>query len=514
MYVCTLIYGVKPSGQQCQVSLEKLAAHFKQQGESLEGASVLEKDTYVDDIITSPDSMQDSMFIAGDIERILARGSMGVKAFSYSGAEPSERVSGDGVHVGLGGYLWATKEDEIKLNIGPPRLGKARRGRPPPAVTGDFGVALRANFTRRVLTGLVAGVFDPLGLVTPITAGMKLDLHVLCQLKLDWDDPVPDHLLDKWVQNMHQIQELRNVNFRRTVIPLDAVNTEIQLLVLTDASQNLGIVAIFGRVLRQNGLYSCQLILGRSKLLTGLTIPKAELKAAVAGAVTASVVKRNLGDKFSGATYCTDSTVALYWISNDDRPLQVGVRNAVCEIRRFSDPHDWYHITTDLNVADLGTRAAEVSEIMPGTAWQSGQDWMHLPRDQQPLRTVSEITLTSEEKRLAAAETRAGDVQGLRINIFAPDIAARYAESKYLVDPCKFSWSKSRRILALALRFVSLCKGRSAEAGGRGNPMEAVKDGLARPACVISDQELEAADRYFFKLYYLKCLLVFLHLIL
>ncbi len=35
--------------------------------------------------------------------------------------------------------------------------------------------------------------------------------------------------------------------------------------------------------------------MGRSKLLAGLTIPKAEMKATVAGATSTSVVKINLG---------------------------------------------------------------------------------------------------------------------------------------------------------------------------------------------------------------------------
>jgi hypothetical protein len=92
----------------------------------------------------------------------------------------------------------------------------------------------------------------------------------------------------------------------------------------------LGVIAIFGRVLRKCGKFSCQLLMGRSKLLTGLTIPKAELKAAaVAGAVSTSVVKRNLGEKFAGQIFAIDSTVALYWISQESKPLQVGVRNAV-----------------------------------------------------------------------------------------------------------------------------------------------------------------------------------------
>jgi hypothetical protein len=143
----------------------------------------------------------------------------------------------------------------------------------PAPITGDFAEALRSCFTHRTLTGLVAGIFDPLGLATPITAGLKLDLHELCALKLDWDDPVPDLYLGKWAGTMEINQELKQVTFRRAVIPPDAANTNIHLLVFTDSSQNLGVVAIFGRVLRKCGRFSCQLLMGRSKLLSGLTIP-------------------------------------------------------------------------------------------------------------------------------------------------------------------------------------------------------------------------------------------------
>jgi hypothetical protein len=82
-----------------------------------------------------------------------------------------------------------------------------------------------------------------LGLVTPITASLKLDLHELCALKLDWDDPVPDSYLSKWAATMENIQELKQVTFRRAVIPPEAANTNIHLLTFSDASQNLGVVA-------------------------------------------------------------------------------------------------------------------------------------------------------------------------------------------------------------------------------------------------------------------------------
>jgi hypothetical protein len=302
--------------------LERLADHHVKEGRCLDGAQVLRDDTYVDDILTSKDSIEDCVKVGSDIVEILAKGSMGIKALSFSGVKPDEKVTADGRHVGLAGYLWDTEADNILLDIGPLRLGRAKRGKRQVPVAGDLKAALASSFTKRILTGLVASVFDPLGLVTLVTAGLKLDLHELCLLKLDWDDPVPPHLLDKWVTNMGRIQSLKDVSFHRTVIPEDAANTKIELLVATDASQNLGVVAIYGRVLRKCGLYSCQLLVGRSKLLSGLTMPKAEMKSAVAAAVTASVVRRNLAGQYAGATFVTDSTICLYWISQDDLPLK------------------------------------------------------------------------------------------------------------------------------------------------------------------------------------------------
>jgi hypothetical protein len=458
MFVCTLIYGVRPSGQQCQVAIERLADFFIEKGECSAGAQVLKDDTYVDDILASKDTAGECQQTAKDIEKILAKGSMGVKAFSYSGRPPSELVSADGRHVGLAGYIWATEEDTITLDIGAPRLGRARRGKRPPPITGDFKTALRQNFTKRILTGLVAGVFDPLGLATPITAGLKLDLHQLCELNLDWDDPVPEQFLEKWAGNMEKIQQLRGVVFRRAVIPEDAVSTGIELLVATDASQHIGVVAVYGRVLRKNGLYSCQLLLGRSKILSGLTVPKAEMKSAVAAAVTASVVRRNLGDQYTGSLFITDSTICLFWISQDDRPLQLGVRNAVAEVRRFSTVKDWHHVSSEMNVADLGTRPASVAEIGPGSTWQQGQEWMWLPRSQMPIRTAAEVTLTAEEARVAAAELRAADVRGHKVHVLSSGVEDRYAYSNYLVDPCQRGWCKSVRIMAIVLIFVAKCK--------------------------------------------------------
>jgi len=169
--------------------------------------------------------------------------------------------------------------------------------------------------------GKVHGVFDPLGLVTPITANFKLDLHDLCFRKLDWDDEVPEILLPTWVSNLETIQELRKIKFRRTIIPANAADTNIELLVSVDASKNIAIAAVHSRILLKDGNYYTQLVAAKSKLVSTSTIPRAELKGAVMGAVLGHIVKTNLGSQHKSTTYITDSTICLYWIHQDERPM-------------------------------------------------------------------------------------------------------------------------------------------------------------------------------------------------
>ena len=127
------------------------------------------------------------------------------------------------------------------------------------------------------------------------------------------------------------------------------------------------------------------------------------------------VVKYNLGPQYEGAIYCSDSTIALYWIVQDQRALETYVRNCVIEVRRFTDPSQWYHVASEDNIADLGTRTAEVSEIGLNTDWQTGRGWMKDKFEDMPIRTIQELTLSNEERILAAQESKIKDVSPVNI---------------------------------------------------------------------------------------------------
>lgn len=44
------------------------------------------------------------------------------------------------------------------------------------------------SITKRTILSKVVSVYDTLGLVTPVTAKLKLDLHDITRLNVDWDE--------------------------------------------------------------------------------------------------------------------------------------------------------------------------------------------------------------------------------------------------------------------------------------------------------------------------------------
>ena len=144
---------------------------------------------------------------------------------------------------------WFSKRDKLALNIGELNFEKKKRGKKPVVVEG----MIPANFTRRNCVGKVAEIFDLLGKITPITAGMKLDLSKLCNRKLHWDDTIPDDLKAVWKSNFEMIMEIKKLRFIRTIIPEDAANLEIETIDTADASHSLVCAAIYARIKRKNG---------------------------------------------------------------------------------------------------------------------------------------------------------------------------------------------------------------------------------------------------------------------
>ena len=339
-------------------------------------------------------------------------------------------------------------------------FGKRHRGKRSLAEIGKIPEKL----TKLDCVSKVAEIFDPTGRAAPIIAGFKSDRSVLTDRKLDWEDRIPDDLRRIWTDNFEMMQELKHIRFKRAVIPDDAVSTDVQLLCVADASDILICVGIYARFQRKSGAYSCQLLFGRTKVVPKDTsIPRSELLAAVMNASSTHAVIISLGDLVKKIWMLTDSQVALHWINCTRTKLKLWVRNRVIEIIRLVGLL-WFYVESKQNVADIGTRkGATLSCLGPDGVWTNGYEWMRGAESDFPIKTVEQVMLDNEAKSEARKEKIVIDV--LQDNYFVAhtfvperqvpeEVGLRYKFCNYVIDPNKFRFKKTVRVLALVLIFV------------------------------------------------------------
>ena len=325
---------------------------------------------------------------------------------------------------------------------------------------------------------------------------IKLDLAEVVDLKTDWDEKLPDKLLPKWVDTLVRIQRLRKIAFPRSIMPLSPRSTALQLIVSVDASKDVAVAAVHARVPLSTGGYSCKLLVAKSKLVHTTTVPKGELRAAVMGASLAHAVRADLRSQVEDVIFVTDSTIVLFWLTHDARPLQTAVRNAVLEIRRFSRVEQWFHVASEDNVADMGTRPVELDEVGPESDWVNGRPWMVGPRDDFPWRDVGKVSLDAEEARIAAKEVKVGEMAVHTTTETTSKIKQRYEFSRYIVDPCNASWPKALNVLAAVFRFISKLQ-TAVQRRKEGNPVTHLPSHLN--VVHITAEERRGAELYFYR---------------
>lgn len=73
---------------------------------------------------------------------------------------------------------------------------------------------LEMKKTKRGLLSTAASVFDPLGIVAPVTARIKTIFQFLCSDKLSWDDNIPQNILTIWEKFVEELKALNESEFQ------------------------------------------------------------------------------------------------------------------------------------------------------------------------------------------------------------------------------------------------------------------------------------------------------------
>ena len=125
-------------------------------------------------------------------------------------------------------------------------------------------------------------VFDPLGLLSPVTIRAKTFMQSLWQRNIDWDEPLSDEDQQQWLTIAKNILEARHVQIPRQYFP--TVGTPKQhdrLHIFAGAS-----LTAYGAIAFLCSGNSTSFVMAKSRVapLKPLTLPKLELMGALTAA--------------------------------------------------------------------------------------------------------------------------------------------------------------------------------------------------------------------------------------
>ncbi|XP_070550671.1 uncharacterized protein [Ptychodera flava] len=171
------------------------------------------------------------------------------------------------------------------------------------------------------------------------------------------------------------------------------------------------------RLINHEDNVNVSFILGKAKVnpTHAVSIPRLELCAAVLATELAQKITSEIGLNIDNVIYHTDSEIVLGYINNTSKRFHVYVANRVEKIHNISSPHQWRHVSTHENPADIASRSIPAPKLN-STIWLSGPAFLW-QRDEQDNHEETEYKhKVSEEdpevrKQLAVLNTSTKEVE-------------------------------------------------------------------------------------------------------
>ena len=120
----------------------------------------------------------------------------------------------------------------------------------------EFAKELILN--KRTVIKVVAKLYDPLGLISPLFITIKTLFQDLCRLKIFWDDPLDEELSLRYSQWLSDLSKAECIPIQRCYLPDESV-ISLQLHGFGDGSEVAYAAAVYLRVETSQGVsFSCR----------------------------------------------------------------------------------------------------------------------------------------------------------------------------------------------------------------------------------------------------------------
>jgi hypothetical protein len=194
--------------------------------------------------------------------------------------------------------------------------------------------------TKRSILSISSQIFDPLGLLSPVTVKAKMLMQELWSLKLGWDESVPTVLHSTWTEWRQELHLINQFEIPRYIFNHPSVTTEVHGF--ADASEKAYGRVIYIRTIQSDGKISVNILCAKSKVapLKVTQLPRLELCAALLVSQLYKVIIKALKIDVSNTFFWTDSTISLAWIAAKSSSLKTFVSNRVAEIQELRFKHN------------------------------------------------------------------------------------------------------------------------------------------------------------------------------
>lgn len=392
----TVTYGTKSASFLSIRSMYQLA--FEENNNYPLGSRTVQRDFYVDDLISGGNSVDEVREILKQTTQLLSTGNFNIRKWCSNDSQILKDIAegdkesflkfrdGSDVTKTLG-LIWDPKADKFLFSFIPFKIS--------------------AHITKRIVLSTIAKFYDPLGLIGPVIVRAKIFLQRLWKQSIDWDEPLSDELKSSWYDLCDEFRLIENCKFPRNVLNID---TQCEIHAFCDASSAAYGVCIYVLSKKENTIET-HLLCSKSRIAPTqvLTIPRLELSAAlILAELVHSILETHI---FFGKIYCwSDSTVVLSWIKEESSNYQVFVANRISRIQSLTSNMQWKYVPTNMNPADIISRGATAQEIHMSNLWLHGPHFLRQGEEFWPQQPISVYNLPEKKRCLISSSVEIADL--------------------------------------------------------------------------------------------------------
>ena len=406
---CTVSFGDRPAAAFLEIAIKKTAEYNNHIDP--EAAFRIINDRYVDDFASGGNRTQVTRFVGNEIKdfqcdgtlpTILSKSSLRLKVIVTSGETNEQKIAKLGGKVL--GIEWNPSLDKIsiafKVSLATDKNIRNNKLTLSPHSLETFDKNL---LNARNLLGIVNGVYDPLGLVAPITARLRVAFRNLFhnESPFKWDDPIPPGAIqDLWMDLICILVNAEKVTFPRATKPVNAVG-ECQLICYFDGSDVAYAAAIYIRWTLSDQAVVVMLLCAKLRVtpLQRISTPRSELNGAVLASRLLLSSLRSLSSSeiiparvwIIGDSECTlaslekvNAAFGEYFGNRIGEIIDTQAKiERICPVGRNGE---WWHTSTHNNGADRATRLdSSIQDIEEGSEWQTGPQYLKRPFAEWPI---------------------------------------------------------------------------------------------------------------------------------